>query len=228
MRLNYSSSRSDDVRERLRAAAEALFAEHGVGNVSVRSITAAAGANMAAVNYHFGGKDMLVIEVFRDVAQRTSKSRLDALAALDKRARTSGQAPTLNDVIDAFIDPYVSADCPQTGALLAHLVLMHRVAPTDWTREVVRQELDGLAERFIDALGRAAPHLTAEQLHWRYHLMVGSILIALSDDGANSRMQRLSAGLCTPSDRTQLRRELVNFLVAAFGSYGASEETERH
>ena len=222
MRLNQDVHRPDPVRERIRAAAEALFAQRGVGNVSVRAITAAAGANMAAVNYHFGSKEMLVIEVFRDVARRTAESRLQALAALNERAQATGSRPGLREVIDVFVDPYVSAENPQTGALLAHLVLMHRVSPTDWTREVVRQELDGMAERFIATLSQAAPHLSTGEVHWRYHLMVGAILIALSDDGADSRMQRLSGGLCKPSDRKLLRRELVEFLTCAFGSTEAA------
>ena len=45
-------------------AAERLFALHGFQNVSVRDITAAAGVNLASVNYHFGSKDALLFEIF--------------------------------------------------------------------------------------------------------------------------------------------------------------------
>ena len=41
-------------RERILKAAEALFAERGFETVSLRDITGAADANVAAVNYHFG------------------------------------------------------------------------------------------------------------------------------------------------------------------------------
>ncbi|MFF2330685.1 MULTISPECIES: TetR/AcrR family transcriptional regulator [unclassified Streptomyces] len=48
-------------REAILAAAERLFAEHGVYNVSNRQISDAAGQrNTAAVNYHFGHKADLV------------------------------------------------------------------------------------------------------------------------------------------------------------------------
>jgi len=53
-----------DARERLLDAAERLFAEHGFRAASVREITVAAGCNLAAVNYHFGGKLNLYREVF--------------------------------------------------------------------------------------------------------------------------------------------------------------------
>src|SRR5689334_9102871 len=52
---------SDDTRERLIDAAESLFAEHGVGGVSLREINRAAGAkNAVAVQYHFGDRDGIV------------------------------------------------------------------------------------------------------------------------------------------------------------------------
>lgn len=55
------SSRSADTRNQLMAAAERLFAERGVDNVSHRRISMAAGqGNNAAVNYHFGTTAALV------------------------------------------------------------------------------------------------------------------------------------------------------------------------
>jgi len=54
-----------DARERLLDEAERLFAEKGFHAVSVREITKAAGCNLAAVNYHFGNKENLYLEVFR-------------------------------------------------------------------------------------------------------------------------------------------------------------------
>jgi AcrR family transcriptional regulator len=50
----------------LRAALE-LFAEHGLDGVSVRKIAAAAGANVAAVNYYFGSKQALYMRALRRV-----------------------------------------------------------------------------------------------------------------------------------------------------------------
>ena len=46
-----------DTKERILDAAERLFAAHGFGETSMRALTAAAGVNLAAANYHFGSKD---------------------------------------------------------------------------------------------------------------------------------------------------------------------------
>jgi AcrR family transcriptional regulator len=57
--------KSDSTKERILNEAEALFAEKGYHAVSVREITTAAECNLAAMNYHFGHKQDLYLEVFR-------------------------------------------------------------------------------------------------------------------------------------------------------------------
>lgn len=55
---------ADPTRERLLNEAERLFAGKGYDAVSLREITTAAGTHLAAVNYHFGSKENLYLEVF--------------------------------------------------------------------------------------------------------------------------------------------------------------------
>ena len=57
---------SDSTRHALLEAATSAFAEHGYAGGSVRAITRAAGANQAAITYHFGGKDELYRAVLRE------------------------------------------------------------------------------------------------------------------------------------------------------------------
>jgi AcrR family transcriptional regulator len=52
-------------RDRLIATGTRLFAERGFEDVTVRDICTAAGANVAAINYHFDGKAGLYMEVLR-------------------------------------------------------------------------------------------------------------------------------------------------------------------
>ncbi len=54
---------SDQTRAAILDAAERLYADRGFGDVTLRDIVAAAGVNLAAVNYHFGSKDELIAEV---------------------------------------------------------------------------------------------------------------------------------------------------------------------
>ena len=54
-----------DTKERMLDTAEGLFAEHGFPATSMRDITNAAGVNLAAINYHFGSKESLLIAVLQ-------------------------------------------------------------------------------------------------------------------------------------------------------------------
>ena len=61
------ANRKDGVetRKRLLAAACGVFAAKGFEDASIAEICEDAGANVAAVNYHFGSKDALYVEVWR-------------------------------------------------------------------------------------------------------------------------------------------------------------------
>jgi AcrR family transcriptional regulator len=67
MRLNMASPPSDKAatRQRLLESAGEVFAEHGYRATTVRAICRQAGANIAAVNYHFGDKRALYAAVVR-------------------------------------------------------------------------------------------------------------------------------------------------------------------
>ena len=71
---------SASTKDRILGAAEVLFAQRGFDGASLRQLTAAAGVNLAAVNYHFGSKEKLVEQVFRRRLDALNARRLEALA----------------------------------------------------------------------------------------------------------------------------------------------------
>src|SRR2546428_8080139 len=70
-----------ETRTRILDAAEELFMQHGFEGASMRMLTAKAGVNLAAVNYHFGSKHALIQAVFR---RRLDPMNLARNAGLDK------------------------------------------------------------------------------------------------------------------------------------------------
>src|SRR5436189_1754138 len=73
-------------KERILDAAESLFMEHGFEATSLRSITAAAGVNLAAVNYHFGSKEELFQAVLTRRLDPMNHARLSLLTRLEAAA----------------------------------------------------------------------------------------------------------------------------------------------
>ncbi|MDH5211090.1 MAG: TetR/AcrR family transcriptional regulator, partial [Betaproteobacteria bacterium] len=67
-----------ETQTRILDAAEELFMQHGFEGASMRMLTAQAGVNLAAVNYHFGSKDALIEAVFRRRLDPMNAERLAA------------------------------------------------------------------------------------------------------------------------------------------------------
>src|SRR2546421_11243442 len=90
-----------ETRTRILDVAEELFMQHGFEGASMRMLTAKAGVNLAAVNYHFGSKHALIEAVFRRRLDPMNAARIAALAELE-----SGSRPAEAEaIIRAFITP---------------------------------------------------------------------------------------------------------------------------
>jgi len=64
-KLEKNKDSKSDVQQRILDAAGKIFAEKGFKNASVREICVNAEVNIAAINYHFRGKESLYIEVVK-------------------------------------------------------------------------------------------------------------------------------------------------------------------
>src|SRR4029453_3762817 len=89
-----------ETRTRILDAAEELFMQHGFEGTSMRQLTAKAGANLAAVNYHFGSKDALMGAVFRRRLDPMNAGRIAELERLEKEA--AGRPLSPEAIIHAF------------------------------------------------------------------------------------------------------------------------------
>src|SRR6516165_12810599 len=69
----------ENTRDKILSAAGEVFAEHGFEGATIRAITERAGANVAAVNYHFRDKSELYSRVVLDACSVRAAWR-DAIA----------------------------------------------------------------------------------------------------------------------------------------------------
>ena len=89
-----------DTKDTILDAAEDLFAEQGFGATSLRQLTARAGVNLAAVNYHFGSKEDLAKAVLRrriEPINRERRERLDDMRVPAWHSRRSRHASSTWD-----------------------------------------------------------------------------------------------------------------------------------
>src|SRR6185437_4712880 len=89
-------------RERLTEAALTLLAERGEQGVTLREVTDAAGANIAAVSYHFGSLPALCDAAIEHALDRYLEAQEDAVGALGSRS-------TLAELSAAFARPMIRA-----------------------------------------------------------------------------------------------------------------------
>lgn len=76
-----------DTKARILDTAERLFAEQGYAETSMRCITSGAGVNLASVNYHFGSKEALLLEVIARRIGPVNEARMILLDKIDAEAR---------------------------------------------------------------------------------------------------------------------------------------------
>lgn len=208
-----------DPRERILAAAEHLFAQKGADKTSVREITAQAGLNVASVNYYFRSKDALAEALFARLAERATSMRLAELSAYKGSVQALGEPMQLEALVACFIRPYFEP--ARTGELFARFILQHRLEPNDMTQRVYEQYLDPFALTFIDALCETDARVPRAQWIWRYTLMIGTVLLAVTDATAGNRLAKLSRGLADAARGDELERNLKGFLCAALAGSAA-------
>lgn len=93
-------------RERLILAAERLFAERGIGGVSLREIGTAAGQrNNSAAQYHFDTKEGLVDAVYEFRMHPINDRRLALVQQIERDNRTGD----LRALIEALVHPFAES-----------------------------------------------------------------------------------------------------------------------
>ncbi|MAW61762.1 MAG: TetR family transcriptional regulator [Planctomycetes bacterium] len=203
-----------DTKERLRTAAEVLFAAKGFRGISVREITDRAGANLAAVNYHFGSKSGLLIEILESHIGELNRLRLARLDELEARARETGEPLQLEEVLEAFLEPavrrFLAKGGPDYPALLARL---HQ-DPTPELTEALARIFAPVADRFFAVIHPLVPHLDETALLARSMFLKGAMLHILSDGDRLS--SALTGGRVRLQDPDRLLSELIRFCAAGY------------
>ena len=103
-RRSRTRATSEETRNQIKAAAQMLFARHGVDAVTVQQIVDAAGQrNNAALHYHFGSKEELISQMVVDGAIVLDNRRREMLDEIEAR----GGPKSIREVMLVLIIPVI-------------------------------------------------------------------------------------------------------------------------
>jgi AcrR family transcriptional regulator len=216
------ATRTSPVRKRLMAAAERLFAERGWEAVSVRSIVAAAGVNLAALNYHFGSKQQLLREIFVTRAKPIVQERMRHIEEIRQR----GGTPCLEEILEGFLRPALGIDAQRMGGRFVKLRARLGAAPDAISRKILSDTFDESSRAFLTEIKRALPEIPSADLEWRFHFLFGTMVYTMANVG---RIESLTGARCDTSDVELALQHLIPFLAAGFRSapVGITRQQER-
>ncbi len=212
-------------RSALLDAAEKLFSEASFNRVSLREITTAAGANVAAVNYHFGSKEGLILEVIRRIVEPISDHRMEAVTALEEQYAPEPIPP--RELIEAYIRPVVMLldMTDQRASRLQKLASRCISDPQVGSREEFGELFRREAQRFGKNMMRSLPELEIDEIIWRLHLTMSTVISTI---GSQDALTRFSEGRIHSIPPSELLARLVDFTAAGFespSSFSTIEET---
>ncbi|GLT19298.1 TetR family transcriptional regulator [Vibrio zhanjiangensis] len=168
-------------KDKILDVAEALFAEHGFNDTSLRTITSKAGVNLASVNYHFGDKKTLVRAVLNRYLEAFMPAVQDALITLNLN-----HTYTMSDVFESLREPLRALGDIRPNGTSRFMLLIGR-GYTDvqghlrWFITTRYQETLSL---FTQSVLKANPNLTQETLFWRLHFTLGTCVFTMASSQA--------------------------------------------
>jgi AcrR family transcriptional regulator len=199
-------------KKRLLDAAEALFMEHGFEATSLRLITAAAGVNLAAVNYHFGSKEELFQAVLTRRLDPMNHERVDLLTQFEQGA-APGPVPC-EKILSAMLIPalLLARDPERGGNNFLRLLGRAYADPAPFIRRFLSDQYAVMIARFKSAFGRALPDLPKRELSWRLHFIMGALSYTLAGTDVLKLIEELRPDEHANDER--LLQRLAPFLLA--------------
>ena len=185
----------DPVRQRIMDAAERLFSAEGFAATSLRQITAEAGVNLAAVNYHFGSKENLHVELIARAVAPLNAHRLELLDAAE--AAAAPHSPSVESILDCFGRPAFELSRQPESTRTLRLLAKSLHENEHHMRTLMERECRPIIERFFPALQRALPGSPTERIFWAFHFAFGSLVHALSQGPA---LEHITQGQCGTFD----------------------------
>jgi len=174
---NNNSDSHKHAKVRLLDSAEVLFAENGYDGTSIRDLTNAAKCNIAAVNYHFSGKENLYYQTVKRIMVVLRDVRIDSVNELMSRTNDSpGLSELLKTFSDSFLEPLVNQS---RGKLFVKLMTREMLNPRLPMQMFYDQTIAPVMNSFQQSLCKVCPNLTPGQANLCISSVIGQLLQVL-------------------------------------------------
>lgn len=170
--MKIHESQTKDTRAALLESAENLFLAHGFEGVSIRQITEASGANVAAVNYHFNGKINLYREVLAQLLDEIVQDKLALLKRLDEQCPPSGLEQILESFIRSYFDSHLIS--PDKDRLLQ--IIYRELGPDAIASDLVSTKLVPIHHAFQKIILKTCPELKEDHVSFCVSSIIGQVL----------------------------------------------------
>ena len=145
VRRKHGNATPDPTREKLLEAAGPIFANRGYQATTIREICAGAGANVAAINYHFGDK----LGLYTEVLQQSVRAA-QLIAVQNTLDQNTPPEDILRALIRARLRSINGKDLPDWHSRL----LAHELAqPTPALRQLVDKVARPIFKRLQELIG---------------------------------------------------------------------------
>jgi AcrR family transcriptional regulator len=183
-----------DTRSRIVAAAVALFAEQGYDATSVNQVVARAGVAKGALYHHFGSKDDLLYEVYRELVDRQRAGLAEILAR--------GLSPT--DTLRAIVHDMVTSTAARVAEAKVFFREGYRLTDANQQRvRAARRDIHGAVTELVRTAqrnGQFATVASPEMVTFTVFGVINELPVWYSPDG--------------PKTPEQLAEELADLLLA--------------
>jgi len=156
-------------------AAGEIFAEHGFEGASIRAIAEKAGANIAAINYHFGSKENLYKETVLFSHKKRGKIQ-DILSQEDPNILKSRQGveKIIRKIVQLDFHSFVSPDRPNWSGRLLLRSFFDSAPPF---KELIRDEFLPNFQFLKNLALNANPTLSDQEAHFWALSLIGKISV---------------------------------------------------
>ncbi len=174
-------------KTKIMKAAEELFAHSGFHHTTMRAITASAGVNLAAINYHFGSKESLLAAIFDAYLKPINAERVRRLTEVAEKARMTSVIPDLEEVMRAFLEPTLVLFLEGAGAEHFRIIIGRAMSePNQAVRRIFLKRVMPVIDILLGLLQQSLVKSSQSEVAWKLRFALGAMSHTLSSHAHHS------------------------------------------